>query len=334
MTAALWLTAPVLADWRAETAPLLRPEGDIRLASQALLEAARSGDASARPTICALLGYVFSQLGDKPAERAWIAEFFEKYRGMGTELTFLDEVTRARVASYLSGWFERYPLISDIFFLKSADEKRTDPPPYLVLGVEMANEAYYKLSDGKRVVSGSLFRKGVNAVPIESGSLLTESGRRTFALEVKAGDIVVDKEFVIDVRIVPLGIFSTEKEAKHVEYSLSLFIEDRLLFTSRKSQRVESPYRVELPDWVYRPYHFDPQKRFDPMTQSVSIPAMVQAASELLKTLTGGREEKKSGPERTERTDRLGYTLRRRDAAGRERVFRMSVTLELRSPLP
>lgn len=283
---------PLQADWQSEVARLLGQRLDHRGTVAYLTSRMAQIDPAYRPTVLALLSYCAHQLHDQEREYAWIVEYYEKHRGMSRYLGFLDETTIARVSAYLRRWDTTYPLITEIGLIKTPALDSPSPPSDLLVGLEVENDAFYKLTGPQGPLEGGLFKKGFNAVRLPAAGFWDTPGTHSYGLDLKAGDFVLHKEIAVDIGL------KTAKAPKLVEaktpditYRLSLYYGDRLVTSSQKLAPLKPSLELGIKPTPGRKFEpFGPKKE-DPAMNQVSIFQALALAGELLKSLTSGKRE-------------------------------------------
>jgi hypothetical protein len=122
-----------------------------------------------------MLAYLYGRLGDRQNEYRRLGEYFEKYGAVGMGYTFLPLATRNGVLRYLREWQLRYPWVLKIGLISPGGPAQakpsSNPPENILLGVEMAADVYYKLTDGENVLKGGQFRRGFNSIPLRAKKL-------------------------------------------------------------------------------------------------------------------------------------------------------------------
>jgi len=150
-----------------------------------------------------------------------------------------------------------FPLVSGICLVENEVYQRDLPPGKITIGMQVRTDTLFKISFGDRVLQAGLFRKGFNTIALPSADFFRERGTHTFILECKSGESVVDKEIVIDIRLVPLYVVQkmNEERKQHV-YTLSFLIGDRLIYSTRKFELSDISFKLELPPWEgrYNPF--------------------------------------------------------------------------------
>lgn len=107
----------------------------------------------------------------------------------------------------------------------------------------MANSVLYKLTSGTDVIKGGEFRRGFNAVSLETKDLFREPGAHPYILEFKAGDLVVRREIVLGVQMSAAGsLRKPEASSRPVE----LRTEMAYAFTKKNAMGRDIEVRAQL----------------------------------------------------------------------------------------
>ena len=178
-----------------------------------------------------------------------------------------------------------FPLVSGICLLENEAYRTGLPPAKITIGMQVLNDALFKVSSRGRVIKAGLFRKGFNSIALPSASLFRETNTHTFILECMAGESVVVKEIMIDIRMVPLYVVQKKgEERKQHVYTLSFFIGDTLLYSTRKFTLSDISFKMDLPPWEgqYDPFGLidDPQKPVTGVSILGAVAGLYQIAKE------------------------------------------------------
>ncbi|MBM3285227.1 MAG: hypothetical protein FJY81_05085 [Candidatus Aminicenantes bacterium] len=322
------------SDWRSEVASFFTEQNDFQGAARYLEGRMASLSEEDKPVACGLLAFLFSRLADRENEYKRLGEYFEKYGPLDMGYHFLPPSTQNAVLLYLRNWMLRYPWVLKIGFVESsaphARPADPSPPQRLVLGLEMAGEAYYKLFRGKDVLQGGQFKRGFNSLTLESGKLFAGSGPHPYILELKAGNLIVRRELVVDVRLNEFGVLeSRAAEGKTSEYILKMFLGDNLLALSRKAAVAMPPMKVEIPPptGVYDPWGpgYQNKPEIPNAFPILGIPALI---SELLKSLRKKDEVEPVPP--VELKPDITFLFKSKNAEGRNVEILARLTLGLK----
>ncbi len=249
------------ADWKSEVGNLISQGNDFQAAARYLEEQLDSLSDDDKAVASSLLPFFFHQVGDREKEYARLGEYFEKYGPLNMSYDFLPLSVRNSLVLYFRDWVLRYPWVLKVGFVESSSPQKKEAaasaPRELVLGVDMANEAYYKLSRGQEVLKGGQFKRGFNSMTIETDNFFAEPATYPFSLELKAGDLIVRREMTIVVSLSVFGVLENQRsEVQPSEYVLKMFLGDELLALSRKSVAAMPPVKIETPPptGVYDPW--------------------------------------------------------------------------------
>jgi hypothetical protein len=146
-----------------------------------------------------------------------------------------------------------FALVSGICLVENEAYRTGLPPGKITIGMQVRTDSLFKISSGDRVLKAGLFRKGFNSIALPSADFFRKTDTHTFILECKAGESVVVKEILIDIRIIPHYVVQKmgEERKRHV-YTLSLLIGDRLIYSTRKFALSDISFKLELPPWEAR----------------------------------------------------------------------------------
>jgi hypothetical protein len=207
-------------------------------------------------------------------------------------------------------------LVSEIFLIDSEIYQKYVPPGRILIGVEMESDVLYKLSSQSEVLQGGLLRKGFNSLSIDTQGFFEKSGSHKFVLETKVEDSLAKKEITIDVQLMPLYVVQKRgEEKKKYEYTVSLFVGDRLIYSTRKFALGDLSFKLDLPpsDGVYNPFGLIDGRQ--PPLNTFSIPDAIAGLYQLAKTLTSGKG-KESQDKTIQKKQQIETTYVRRNASG------------------
>jgi hypothetical protein len=287
-----------------------------------------------KPVACGMLAYLYGQLGDKQNEYRKLGEYFEKYGALGMGYSFLPLTAQNSVLRYLRDWQLRYPWVLKIGLVSLGGPAPTsptaNPPETIVLGVEMASDVYYKVTDGEEVLKGGQFRRGFNSVTLQAKKLFREPGAFPYILEFKAGDLIVRRELVIGVQMDLQGVLANPAAAaRKGVYVLEMFFGDELLASSHKTSVLVEELNIKPPppNNVYDPW--GPGYQNKPVIPSgVPIMAIPAAIMEAIKALKKKDEVEPVPP--VELKSDIVYPFTRPNAAGDFVEVQARVSLGLR----
>ena len=189
---------------------------------------------------------------------------------------------------------EESGLVLDLGLLGGPLITRSSPPTTLNLGVELTRDVPFKLIFDKEVVDAGLMNRGFNVIPLDIAGFFQDSGTYIFILEFMTGRTVLRQELSLHVELdqgPDTGTDSRSPEPKvsyqEKEYSVSLYVDQRLVATNRKKLIGKISMNLELPPMPRNYDPFFPEAHRNPMTNSFSIldalGLAVQMAGRLLK---------------------------------------------------
>ena len=278
-------------DWRSDVAGLLsggnRP--DYQAALDYLEPKLDSLTEEDKPAAYGLLAYFEARLGDKPGEYVRLGDYFEKYGAVDMGFQFLPMTVRSDFYRYIRDWQLRYPWVMQIGIVSSSAvtvETSVHPPDSLILGVEMAGETLSTLFANGRVIKGGMFRRGFNEIVLDARPVFRESGNHPYVLEFKSGDLVIRRSLTLNLRRETYGQVVRRQEARTAEYSVKLYLGDRLLAANQKTAAVPPPLDIPIPAPTGKYDPFGPGYQNGPQyPASVPITALPAAVKEVLDSL-------------------------------------------------
>jgi len=280
-----WFHFGLYADWKSDISDYFGNKKDYKGAIDYLLGNFEKTDKIHNPIFKGLMAYSFHKLNNKNDEYKWLKEYFETYRGEEIIFSFLDDSTYAEISGYLIAWKRKYPLITETALIDGKIYNSSIPPAKIEIGIDIKNDAYYKLSDRNNIIKGGLLKKGFNIISITADDLFEKSGSHIYYLDLKAGDLFLKKEIEIDIQLDSHEqIKESNDKIKKPEYRLFMFIGDELII-SRKKLAYSLPLKIEMPPWPkdYKP--FGPADKTNPAFNSFSIFSAVGAIYQLIKGL-------------------------------------------------
>lgn len=238
-------------DWRSDLADFLAAEkgADYRGALEYLEAKFDSLTEEDKPSACGLLAFLEARLGDSPGEYRRLGDYFERYGAIDMGFQFLPLAVRSEFYRYIRDWQLRYPWVMKIGIVASSAatvQTSVYPPDSLILGIEMAGETLYKLSTNGRVIKGGMFRRGFNEIVIDARRVFQESGNTPYILEFKAGDLVIRRALMLNLRRETYGRIGSRQEARTAEYSVKLYLGDRLLAANQRTAAVAPPLDIPV----------------------------------------------------------------------------------------
>jgi hypothetical protein len=222
------------------------------------------------------------------------------------------------------------PVILEIGLIDSENYRGASPPARLIVGIDMSQEALYKLSHNDSPLKGGRFFKGFNSFSLEADIFFQKSGIHLYRLELKIEDRIVKHTFEIIVEMEEKTP-PPEKEttAKDREYSVLMYIGDQLVASSKKLPAVEPPKKIELPP---PPYQIDPYASAaepDYNVQGVPILAVAMALYQSIKALTA-KKDREAPPRPIQKKSKILATFLRSGPDGQ--IYKAKATISLRTP--
>jgi hypothetical protein len=229
-----------------------------------------------------------------------------------------------------SGDEEGFPLVSGICLVENEAYQGDLPPGQITIGLQVRTDALFKISVRDHVFQGGLFHKGFNSIALPAPGLFNKTGTHTFMLECKAEGSIVVKEIVIDIWIVPLYVVQKMgEERKRYAFTLSFFIGDRLIYSTRKFPLSGKTFKLELP-----PSHgrYDPFGLIDGAQKPVyGVPILGAVAGlyHLAKSLSTPKDKKEEDIV-IQKKQRIETTFLKTNASGDLWQWRGLITIKAR----
>lgn len=319
-------------DWKTDLAALLEETGDHTVALGRLQDIVPSTEGEDRMTAEALLAWLSWKTGDAEAERRGIVAFFETYGDATPFFGFLGASPRRDFLNFWTRWAGRYPLITDIHLLVPLDEAVAGPPGELEIGIEIVNEALYKLSSGGVVSDGGLWKPGFRILRVSLPKPFTAPFAVEYRLELKAGDLTVCRPIRIEANVLSRTHLETspppdlqtaaEKPLIPSAGELSLYVGDELILIVRKTAPRTASLKFPLPGPSMpgqKPYL--PPPKDDPMAMGVSIIDAVGAAAKAISDLTRKKPLPPSRPTYRKTDERTATFIQREGGTSVYRVL-------------
>jgi hypothetical protein len=138
-------------------------------------------------------------------------------------------------------------LIKEIFLIKNPNERSLSPPQQIRIGVDMSAQAYFKFSNEDTILRAGLLKKGVNYISISTELLFEKPATHTLQLELKKEDLIIRKDILLDIQLAVMETpIKVEAEPVISEHKLSLFIENQLVSSRIKQQKIIQPIQKDL----------------------------------------------------------------------------------------
>ncbi|MGB3860879.1 MAG: hypothetical protein WBE11_03760 [Candidatus Aminicenantaceae bacterium] len=221
------------------------------------------------------------------------------------------------------------PLVLEIGLIDSDSYRGTSPPARLIVGLEMSQDALYKLTHNKTTLKGGRFLKGFNSFSLESDNFFEGSGVHAYILELKVEDRIIRQEFEIAVEMEDQAPRVTkETPAENKEYSVLMYIGDQLVASSKKLPTAEPSKKIEMPP---PPYQIDPYaSAAEPDYNATGVPIFAAAIAlyQTIKDLTA-KKEKDERPQPIRKKSLITSTFLRSSPDGQ--VYKVNATITLRT---
>jgi hypothetical protein len=329
----LCISSGLNADWMSDVSSCLENE-DYEAAVNYLRSHLKEIGETPAPVVSGLLAYSYHRLQDKKKEYKWLGEYFENYRGEEIIFDFLDDSTYRNITHYLMLWKAKYPYVSELALIKSEIYQGPNPPDRLIIGIDIESDAYYRLSDGKRIMAGGLLKKGFNSMHIKTADFFQKSGAHTYVLDLKMGDLVVSKELEFDVKLdssvkARKEVKVTDMPIQNPEFKISMYVGDELILESKKLAYENLPLKFHLPPWPENRSPYGPIYEDEFALNSFSIPGAVAAIYQLFRELKNGKKEFKQ-PKPVQKQMQVRTTFLRPTTDGDAEEFRAVITLKTR----
>jgi hypothetical protein len=184
------------------------------------------------------------------------------------------------------------PVLLEIGLIDSDSYRGNSPPARLIVGLELSQDALYKLTHNKATLKGGRFLKGFNSFSLETDSFFEGSGVHTYILELKLADRIIRQEFEIVVEMEDQAPrVSKETPADDKEYSVLMYIGDQLVASSKKLPTAEPSKKIEIPP---PPYQIDPYtSAAEPDNNVTGVPIFAAALAiyQTIKDLTANKDK-------------------------------------------
>lgn len=336
----LFALAPLArADWKQELNALLGRDPDYRAAWGFLTDEAEKLEGEDKQTAAFILPFLAARSGDARAERELVADYFETYHDNDPLFGFLDEFTLRGLLGFWASWKRLYPLVYDLNLLSYARTPATGLPASVDIGLELLNEAFYRVSLGPYILEGGHWREGFHILTIPLAGLFERSDTYEFTLDLKAGDIICRKPLRLQVDIAdmapapatsPRDVFSTSPAVPADpirEGEISVYIDGKLVLRSRKIATRPGSFAFPLGGPLMqgqKPYM--PPPKTDPMASGVNILDALALAYKTIKDLVAKRPPKPSPPS-YQKVSALSFAYVRTASGGQSVSARATLSL-------
>jgi hypothetical protein len=327
------------ADWRTEINAKLGRTPDFRAAWDFLSAEVTKLEGDDRQMAGLILPFLVSKLGEKERERDLIADYFETYKDYDPDFGFLDDYTIRDFLHYWAAWKRSYPLVYDLSLLAYDRSTATGLPGSVDIGLEILNEAFYRVSVGPYVLEGGHWPAGFHILTIPLRGLFERSESYEFILDLKSADLILRKPIRLRIDIAnvagPVAAPARETGARDIgiplkpiqEGELSLYIDGKLVLKSRKIAARPASFAFPLGGPLMqgqKPYM--PPPKDTPAAHGVSVLDALALAYQALKDLVK-RKPPTPSPPSYKKVSGLSYAYPRTTAEGQTVSARASLSL-------
>ncbi|HPW18595.1 MAG TPA: hypothetical protein PLP83_09495 [Candidatus Aminicenantes bacterium] len=338
----LCLAVPAAArsDWRTELNARLGRAPDYRAAWDFLSEEAKRLEGDDRQAAGAILPFLAAKLGEKETERSLVADYFETYKDYDPDFGFLDDYAVRDFFRFWAAWKRSYPLVYDLCLLAYDRSAATGLPGSVDIGLELLNEAFFRVSVGPYILEGGHWPAGFHILTIPLRGLFERSDSYEFVLDLKSADLIIRKPIRLKIDIAdvsgpvvapppgPTGARDMGVPTRPIrEAELSLYIDGKLVLKSRKIAARPSPFTFPLGGPLMagqKPYM--PPPKDSPAAHGVSVLDALALAYQALKDLVRKKPLPPSPPS-YQKVSSLSYAYPRTAAEGETVSARASLSL-------
>jgi hypothetical protein len=336
----LALTAALQADWKMDLNARLGRNPDYKAARDLLVEAAKTLEPEDKQTAAFILPFLASKLDDKSRAEELVADYFETYLDNDPNFGFLDEYALRGLLAFWGSWKRVYPLVYDLNLLSYSRTPATGLPASVDVGLELLNEAFYRISLGPYILEGGYWPRGFHILTIPLRGLFERSDTYDFILDLKAGDFVCRKPIKVRVDIADMVMPTAAQTARDTfasppslplrpikEGEISVYIDGKLVLKSRKIAVKPAAFTFPLGGPLMqgqKPYMPPPVN--DPMNMGVNIVDALALAYKAIKDLVAKRPPKPSAPS-YQKVSSLSFAYNRTAAGGQTVSARASLSL-------
>jgi hypothetical protein len=220
-------------------------------------------------------------------------------------------------------------VVLEIGLIDSDNYRGASPPAQLIVGLELNQNAYYKLIHKGATLKGGRFLKGFNSFSLETDKFFEGSGAHSYTLELKVEDRILQQEFEIAVKME--GLAPPEKKetpADKKSYTVLMYIGDQLVASSKKLPTAVPSKKIDVPP---PPYQIDPYASAaepDYTVTGVPIMATAMAIYQTIKDLTS-KKDKEVRPPPIQKKSVILLTFLRSSPEGQ--VYKAKATIALRT---
>lgn len=337
----LLAAAALTADWRSDLRACLDPPRRDFAAARALLRDIRDGLEPADKQVAeGFLAFLAQRTGDVQDELERIVAYFETYGDADPAFDFLDDALGREFMIFWGTWKTSYPLASGFVLLERTGDDDPSPPARLEVGLDLMNDAYYRVSGNGVTLAGGLWQGGFHILRLPFTGGYDRTGEIAFDLDLRITGLVVRKRITVKVdvetsspafqlpAVAPAAGRPAPPVPRAVEGEVSLYVGDRLILSSKKLSSKPAPLKIPIPGpspWGTKP--FIVPRKDAPQFNQFSI---IDAVSEVLKAIKDIGKKRKAAsvsPPSYRKTQAIGFTFTRPGPSGGEVRYRTSVSL-------
>jgi hypothetical protein len=334
--------APFLrADWKEDLKGYLDPPLRDFAGAKAFLIGGRDGlEEQDRQAVDALLAFLARKSGDPRDELDRTVAFFETYGDTEPAFDFLDDALAREFMLFWGNWKRSYPLASAFVLLQRVDDEDLSPPSRIEVGLDLLNDALYRVTGGGAVIAGGLWQRGFHILRLPVGDGYDRTGEIAFDLDLKVPGLIVRKRVRVKVDVQASPVYSLPPvapaagkapppAARPVEGEVALYIGDKLILKSQRLSSKPSPIKIPIPGpspWGTKPY-IVPRKD-SPQFNQVSILDAVNLAIQAIKDIGKRRKAAAAIPPSYRKTQALGFSFTRPVPAGGTVRYSATVSLD------
>jgi hypothetical protein len=336
----LLAAAALTADWRSDLRACLDPPRRDFAAARALLRESRDGlEPTDKQTAEGLLAFLARRTGDDLDEFERIVAYFETYGDADPVFGFLDDALGREFMIFWGTWKTSYPLASGFVLLERTGDDAPSLPARLEVGLELMNDAYYRVSGDGVTLAGGLWQGGFHILRLPFTGGYDRTGEIAFDLDLKVAGLVVRKRITVKVDVQSSPAFSLPPVApaagrpappapRTVEGEVSLFVGDKLILTSKKLSSKPAALKIPIPGpspWGTKP--FIVPRKDSPQFNQFSILDAVAEVYKAIKDIGKKREAASVSPPSYRKTQVLRFAFTRPGPSGGEVRYKASVSL-------
>lgn len=328
------------ADWRSDLNARLGRDPDYRAAYDFLAEEFKKLGSEDKQTAAFILPFLASKIGDEEKERDLVAEYFETYLDNDPDFGFLDEFSIRGLLVFWASWKRAYPLAYDLNLLSYPRTPATGLPASVDVGLELLNEAFYRISLGPYILEGGYWPRGYHILTIPLRGLFDRSDTYEFTLDLKAGDIICRKPIRVRVELADIaGAPAAPPPREDVspppnlplrqvkEGEISVYIDGKLVLRSRKLAPRPIPFTFPLGGPLMqgqKPYMPPPTN--DIRNSGVNVMDAIALAYQAIKDLVAKKPPKPIAPS-YQKVGSLSFAYSRTASGGKSVSARASLSL-------